>query len=339
MKWYEKLNPSDDVVISSRVRLARNLENYPFPTKLDPETSKKAAFAIRQAFDADFPEKLEFSEMNSNALKSCLLEEHMISPDFCAESDLYRALMTDSEGTLSIMINEEDHVRIQAIFPGLSLDEAYSRADGADDALNKGAKIAFDEKLGFLTSCPTNLGTGMRASVMLHLPAMSACGYIKSLVNLMTKVGLCVRGLYGEGSEAVGCMYQLSNQITLGISENETLEKLKSAVAQIADKERELRAKMFEKASDELSDDLWRSYGTLKYARRIDTAEAAKLISNLMLAASSGTISECRGINFAELLINIMPGHIEKIYENAKDTASRDKCRADFIRKTLEKNV
>lgn len=336
MKWYDNIKNTDDVVISSRVRLARNLANFPFPTKLDREDSKKVALTVRQALEANYPEKLNFRDMKKNAEQAVLLEEHLVSPDFCADSELFRALVTDENNNLAIMINEEDHIRIQAIFAGLRLDEAKKMADSADDAIMKGANVAFDEKLGFLTACPTNLGTGMRASVMLHLPAMSAYGYIKSLVNLMTKIGLTVRGLYGEGSEAQGCMYQLSNQITLGISEDDTIAKLKSAVDQIVAKERELREKLFKNASPELLDKLWRSYGALKYARRMDTAEAAERISNTRLAVSSGIIPECRNVNLIKLLFEINPSHIIERFPEATDAAKRDVCRAKLIREALK---
>ncbi len=336
MKWYEGVNNSNDVVISSRVRLARNLNDYAFPSRLDSEDSKKAALCIRQALDVNFPEALDFNEITSQHAKKLLLEEHFVSPDFCTDSHLYRALMTNQDKTLAVMINEEDHVRIQAIYPGFNLDCAYKTANEADDALNKGTNIAFDENLGFLTSCPTNLGTGMRASVMLHLPAMKRAGYIKSLINLMNKVGLCVRGLYGEGTEAVGCLYQLSNQITLGISETDTLDKLKNAVSQIVDKERELRSKLLTNASPEITDTLWRSYGTLKYAYKMTTTEAAQLISNVKLASDCGIIPELRDVNLVKLLIEIMPAHIiEKFSDAADSTERRDKYRADIIKQAL----
>ena len=337
MKWYDGIKNTDDVVISSRVRLARNLAEFPFPSRLDNEASKRVALSVRQALDSNYPEKLNFVEMNNSSDKAVLLEEHLISPDFCSESKLYRALITDESSNLAIMVNEEDHIRIQAIYPGLMLDEAFKKANQADDAIMKGVKPAFDDNLGFLTACPTNLGTGLRASVMLHLPAMSACGYIKSLINLMTKVGLCVRGLYGEGSEAVGCLYQLSNQVTLGISENDTIDKLKSAINQIVAKERELRSKMLSDSPSELTDSLWRSYGTLKYAYRMDTSEAAKLISNVRLASSCGVISECRNVNFIKLLFEIMPAHITQRFPDASDAAKRDKYRADIVKETLNR--
>lgn len=336
MKWYEKIQNTDDVVISSRVRLARNLEGFAFPWRLDENSSKKVALSVKQAFENEFSDSVHFSEIGKNADKEVLVEEHIISPDFAENTDIYRALITNEDNSLSVMINEEDHVRIQAILPGFDLDAAYECANKADDAVIKGCEVAYDEKYGFLTSCPTNLGTGMRASVMLHLPALSAYGYIKSIVSLMNKIGLTVRGIYGEGSDARANMYQLSNQVTLGISEEDTIQKLKSAVSQIVERERDMRKKLLEDTASEIYDKLWRSYGTLKYARKIDTAEASKLISNVRLAQVCGIIPEIREKNLIKLLFEIMPAHILERFPEALDANVRDKYRADLVRQFLQ---
>ncbi len=336
-KWYENIKNTDDVVVSTRVRLARNLAQFPFPNRMDGEMSKKAALEIRDALVGNYDGKLEENQMKSDTDKSCLVEEHIISPDFSTDSNLYRLLITDEKGNLAVMINEEDHVRIQAIYPGFMIEKAYETANKADDAIAKGTKIAFNEKLGYLTSCPTNLGTGMRVSVMLHLPALSAYGYIKNTVSSLNKIGLTVRGIYGEGSDAQGNLYQISNEVTLGISEEDTIEKLKSAVNHIVEREREMRKKMLEgDSSKNLSDTLWRSYGTLRYARRIDTAESAKLISNVRLAVSCGMIPECKDKNLIQLLFEIMPNHISARFHDAVTPDMRDKYRADIIRQFFE---
>ncbi|MBE6681154.1 MAG: ATP--guanido phosphotransferase [Ruminococcaceae bacterium] len=334
MKWYDKISNKDDVVISSRVRLARNLEGFAFPARMDEDSSKKAALSVKQALENAYGTELEFAQLGNNA--NLLVEEHVVSPEFADNTNIYRALVSNKDKSLAIMINEEDHVRIQALFPGFDLDAAYECANKADDALIKGCSIAFDEKYGFLTSCPTNLGTGMRASVMLHLPALSAYGYIKSIVSLMNKIGLTVRGIYGEGSDARANMYQLSNQVTLGISEEDTIEKLKSAVLQIVDRERNLRKKLLEDTKSETYDKLWRSYGTLKYARRIDTNEASKLISNVRLAQVCGIIPEIKDKNLIKLLFEIMPSHIVSCFPDALDSSLRDKYRADLVRQFLQ---
>lgn len=335
MKWYDGISNTDDVVISSRVRLARNLEGFAFPQRLDEDSSKKVALCVKQALENAYGNKITFAEMNRSRTCDVLVEEHVISPDFAKEKEIYKALAFDEDNSLSIMINEEDHVRIQALVAGFNLDKAYKKANEADDAIIKGANVAYDENLGFLTSCPTNLGTGMRASVMLHLPALSAFGYIKSIVNLMNKIGLTVRGMYGEGSEARANMYQLSNQVTLGISEEDTLSKLQSAVEQIVEREREMRKKLLENPDNEIYDKLWRSFGTLKYARKIDTSEASKLISNVRLAQVCGLIPEIKGKNLVKLLFEIMPSHILERFPEADNAALRDKYRADIIRQFL----
>lgn len=336
-KWYDGIKNTDDVVVSTRVRLARNLSGYAFPNRMDNESSRKAAAEIKNALMTNYGEELTVTDINSSNEKSTLVEEHIISPDFSQDSPLCRLLITDENGNLSVMVNEEDHVRIQALYPGFMLEEAFKLANRADDAIAKGCKIAFDEEKGFLTSCPTNLGTGLRVSVMLHLPALGAFGYIKNTVAMLNKIGLTVRGIYGEGSDAQGNMYQLSNEVTLGISEEDTLEKLKGAVNHVVEREREMRKKMLEgQGAGELLDTLWRSFGTLKYARKIDTSESAKLISNVRLASSCGIIPECKDKNMIKLLFEIMPSHIVQRFPDAVTPSLRDKYRADIIRQFLQ---
>ena len=336
MKWYDKISDSDDVVISSRVRLARNLEEFAFPWRLDEDSSKKVALSVKQALENAYGDKLVFTEINRNTPNELLVEEHIISPDFAENKNIYRALVSNEDNSVAVMINEEDHVRIQTMLPGFNLEAAYKSANEIDDAIIRGCNVAYDEKYGFLTSCPTNLGTGMRASVMLHLPALGAYGYIKSIVSLMNKIGLTVRGIYGEGSDARANMYQLSNQVTLGISEEDTIAKLKSAVLQIVDREREMRKKLLSDTRSEIYDKLWRSYGTLKYARRIDTSEASKLISNVRLAQVCGIIPEIKDKNLIKLLFEIMPSHIISRFPDSQDTDMRDKYRADLIRQFFD---
>lgn len=335
MKWYEMTGNGHDVVISSRVRLARNLEEYPFTTKSDHETSAKVVEIIRNALSKSKEPLTEISVNDTSVNKDVLVEDHIISPDFCVENDLEKVLFTDENGNLAIMVNEEDHVRIQAIYSGLQIDKAYETASNADNCISESVSVAFDETLGYLTACPTNLGTGLRASVMLHLPAMSAYGYIKNLSALMTKIGLTVRGIYGEGSEGTACMYQLSNQVTLGISEEDAIENLKNAVNQIIAKERELRSKLVNKEDSDLADKLWRSYGTLKYARKLDTAEASRLISNVRLGVVCGIITECKETNLVKLLFEIMPAHISSLFSDANSALKRDIHRANYIRQQL----
>ncbi len=332
MKWYDEICVDTDVVISSRVRLARNLSEFAFPSRLAPDVSKKAALAIKQAVMSGLDGELEYTEMSKNPDRRILVEEHIISPQFGEDTDIYRGLITDKNCNLAVMINEEDHVRIQAVYPGFALDKALELANKADDALLNGCDAAYDEKLGFLTSCPTNLGTGMRASVMMHLPALASIGMIKGVSALMNKIGLTVRGIYGEGSEPVANLYQLSNQVTLGVSEEDAVSNLKSAAEQIVGMERDARKQLVEGSG---ADKLWRSFGILKYARSIDTEEAAKLISNVLLGVNCGVITECKNKNLIKLLFEIMPAHIVSRFPDAVNSALRDKYRADVIRQYL----
>lgn len=334
-KWYNITGNGHDVVISSRIRLARNLEEFPFTAKLDNNTSASVVEKVRDALSKLGTPLEETNIGSTTSKKHILVEDHIISPDFCKENALEKVLFTDTEGNLAIMVNEEDHIRIQCIYPGLELDKAYEKASSADDCISANIPVAFDENLGYLTACPTNLGTGLRASVMLHLPAMCAYGYIKHLSSLMTKIGLTVRGIYGEGSEGTACMYQLSNQVTLGVSEEDAIEKLKNAVNQIITKERELRNALTSKENYDLADKLWRSYGTLKYARKLDTEEASRLISNVRLGVCCGIIPECKDINLVGLLFEIMPAHISDLFSDADSAEKRDFYRAGFIREKL----
>lgn len=338
MKWYINSGTDSDVVVSSRVRLARNLADIPFPASMDPASSIKVITLVREAVEKYGEERFNFIDMDKVAklTPAVLLEDHIISREFCEQNGRHKLLITDDANNLAVMVNEEDHIRIQAIYPGFALEEAYRRADAIDDVITKGVNFAFDETLGYLTSCPTNLGTGLRASVMLHLPAISATGGMKSLVNLMTKIGLTVRGLYGEFSEAKGHLYQLSNQVTLGISEKDTLEKLTSAAQQIVMKERELRQKLLLEENLTFQDKLWRSYGVLSTARKLSADEAAELISNVRLATESGMMKELTDKNLIKLLIEIMPAHMVERNVDALDSEIRDKLRADYIREKIK---
>ncbi len=337
MKWYQTEISPDSIVISSRVRLARNLENYPFPHKLDNIGREKVISEVRTALDKFSDEDFVYTELSERTPgeNAVLSEDHIISREFCdMPKSVKRTLAASENGSIAIMIGEEDHLRIQSILPGLAVEKAFEKANKIDDVISEGVAYAYDEKLGYLTSCPTNMGTGLRASVMLHLPAIKECGYLKSVIILMTKIGLTVRGLYGEGSEAQGCLYQISNQITLGISEKDTIEKLTDAVAKIVDKETELRSKLKSAGGIAFEDRLWRAYGTLTSARRMSFSEFVGLWSDVRLGVACGIITAegLRNKNLTSLLISAMPAHIIEISPEAKDAAKRDELRATLLR-------
>lgn len=278
----------EDVVVSSRVRLARNYDDLPFSTL---DNIGLAALCVSRAKDALNQEgllpqyKLLKLDDMTNVQRTSLVEEHLISQDL-TERPTVGAVLLRNDQRLSIMMNEEDHLRIQAIMSGGQLSEAAELAFSADDALQKHVRFAFDSQLGFLTSCPTNTGTGMRASLMLHLPLLTICKQMGTVSQSIAKVGLTIRGIYGEGSEALGNLYQVSNQVTLGRTENEIVEAVIAVGRQLIDMERKFRAKALDGDDSAIMDQVFRAYGTLKYARMVNGKELMHLWSGLRLGAA-----------------------------------------------------
>ena len=246
-KWYEKAGKESDVVISTRVRLARNLADMPFPNRMTPDQKAAVERRVRDAIlsgNSAIASDFDFVQMDdlSNEQAVSLVERHIVSPEFIANAK-GRGFLISKDERISIMVNEEDHVRIQVLHEGLALSEAAEMADRIDTLLNESLRFAFDSELGYLTQCPTNLGTGMRASVMLHLPALTENGAMSRISTNLSKLGLVIRGTYGEGSNVIGAMYQLSNQITLGLSEKEAVENLQNITIQLISEERKTRAR------------------------------------------------------------------------------------------------
>ena len=334
MKWFCDKRSSQGVVLSSRVRLARNFSDFPFPKKSSDEDKNRICDIVKNSLSSYSCERFNYIPLDTLSAieKNVLLEDHLISREFCENDSVGRLLVTDEHSTVSIMVNEEDHLRIQSILPGLDIEKAYKKACEIDDCLSHGGNFAFDEKLGYLTACPTNLGTGMRASVMLHLPALTSCGQIKSLINTLTKIGLAVRGLYGEGSEADGCLYQISNQITLGVSEEDAITKLSGAVNQVVERERQLRETLVSGGGIDFEDSICRSLGLLKYARKMSSKEFLRLWSDVRFGVEGGVLHELEGINLSKLLVEAMPAHILKKYPEITTPAARDAKRADIIK-------
>lgn len=325
--WYEIPGNESDVVVSTRVRLARNLAEYPFEPKLTEAQSKEICEKVKNIY-SDGWQYTDFASL-SPAEKQSQSEKHLVSPAF-AEKTTPCALLT--KNSVSIMVLEEDHLRIQSIYPGLALDEAWHDADEADKLLDDHANVAYNEKLGYLTHCPTNLGTGMRASVMLFLPAYTAAHGIQSLANQLSKIGLTIRGMYGEGSGADGCLYQISNQVTLGITEEETIRKLETVVKQIIESERKLRDRQDKEA---LADRASRTLGILRYAKRMDSAELLKLYMTLRLGASMKLLDGITPTLADTMLIEGMPGTL-MVHTGASEAGERDKARAARIQELLQ---
>lgn len=330
-KWYIGEGDHNDIVISTRIRIARNLADYPFPVRLDNKSKIEVNEKIRDALDGK--ENLTYTELKTLTRSQIvsLAERHLISPEFASNSDARALLMSDNED-ISIMLCEEDHIRIQVMKSGLALKEAYELADKIDTEINQSLKYAFDEKLGYLTQCPANLGTGMRASVMLHLPALTEKGQIGSLASTVSKLGLTIRGAYGEGMSAMGDLYQLSNQVSLGISEKSAIDNLKTITLQLAAQERAAREEASK--SIETEDAVFRAYGILKSARILSTKEFMSLISKVRLGAVLGMIkTDLKTIN--ELMVSMQPATINAFVGKTLSLEERDVERAKIVRERL----
>ena len=327
-----------DIVLSSRIRLARNLKGVPFPNRASKEQLADVVGELRKSVNMLGPNgKYMMIDMEklSPLERHILVEKHIISPNYAQQPE-NRALIVSDDASASIMVNEEDHLRIQSMTPGLSLEDAYTLADTIDDALEAKHDFAFNEQMGYLTSCPTNLGTGLRASVMMHLPALVLTGQINMIVNAATQLGLAVRGLYGEGSEAVGNIFQISNQQTLGYREQEIIANVTSVVKLFVDQERGARKVLYSQSQDVLADRVWRSYGILRYARSISGKEALSMLSEVRLGIDLGMIDEVPATVFNELLVTTRPNFLQKMTGNtALNPANRDKLRAQVIREKL----
>ncbi|MDR1927673.1 MAG: protein arginine kinase [Oscillospiraceae bacterium] len=333
-KWYETMGNEGDVAFSTRVRLARNLAQFPFPARLDEAGRRRVTAQAQTALQELLPE-LRFIDMaqlpRTQALS--LAERWLISPAF-AQGKPGGALLLNPEETVSIMLCEEDHIRLQVLQAGLALQEAYRIADQIDSALGARLSLAFDEQLGYLTQCPTNLGTAMRASVELHLPALTALGRVARLGEGISKLGLTIRGTHGEGSEAQGALYQLSNQITLGITEEAALENLQAITLQIAEQERRAAAELLRQPQAE--DQVWRAYGILQSARRMESQEALRLLSLVRMGAVRGLLPVKKEAVHA-LLPLIQPATLSLQNAAGEQPAAqdRDALRAAVIRERL----
>ena len=332
-KWYLGTGAQNDVVINTSIHLARNLRSFPFPARLSLPDKLKVNSVIRDATDSISAYNFKYAEMKtlSQSEVVSLAERHLVSPEFASSRDGRALLLTEDEA-VSIMLNEEDHIRLQVMYAGFALDEAFRTATAIDKELSHKLQFAFDDKLGYLTQDPTALGTGMKASVVLHLPGLVSTSQITKLIATVSKLGLSLRGSYGEGAAAKGDMFRLSNTITLGISERAAIENLKSIALQIAAQERTAREEIFKAPVTE--DKIYRAYGVLKYARMIDTNEFMELMSLVRLGAVKGIINmDCASIE--ALMIHMQPATISLSVDRPLDRIERDKLRATLVRQNL----
>ena len=334
------MDATDHIVISSRIRLARNFDGVLFTNRNDMSSLEKVNSFSRSLLkplkDVDGH---QYSNINLEQLserdRAILVEKHLMSPAL-EEKLPYRNLVVSDDASIVIMVNEEDHLRIQSMVSGLQLQQAYDRAVKIDKAIESKHPYAFDERFGYLTACPTNVGTGLRASVMLHLPALTISGKITRLIRSIIQLGYSVRGLYGEGSEALGNIYQISNQRTMGTSEKDTIEQLTKIVEGIIAEERKSRQLLLHNDKEGLEDVLWRSYGVLQNARRVNGKEALTKLSDIQLGVDLNILPQWGKDSFNELIAITRPNFLSKYAGNDNLTdIERDSYRAKVIRQKL----
>ena len=336
--WVRDEGPDGDVVLSSRLRLARNLKEFPFPHKSNEQQLEAVYQAVVEALK---PQK-EFGELKiikfeeiSSLERLSLMEEHLCSPQFI-EHPKQRYLVTNEGKFFSIMINEEDHLRIQTLMSGLSVDQALKLANKLDDYLEETLNYCFDENYGYLATCPTNAGTGIRVSVMLHLPGLTMVDQVKRVLSTLSHLGINVRGLYGEGTESFGDLYQISNQVTLGRSEEELTTNLMGVSRQVIEQERAVREALLRESKNKLEDRLCRSFGILTQARLISAQEAMKLFSDVKLGVELGIISGVSQVKLKELMFLSRSALLQQIFGRELAPNEREYYRAELIRAELQ---
>ena len=337
-EWLKGSGPENDVVISSRVRLARNLNRFPFLTVATAHAREEVEQFVRPHLaGSKLPKPLVYWPMSafSPVERTVLVERHLISKEH-ATADGERGVAVAPDESVSIMVNEEDHLRLQVIRSGLQLEEAYDEIDRMDTALEGALHFAFDSRFGYLTACPTNAGTGLRISVMLHLPAVALAKQVDKVLQSLQRLNYNVRGFYGEGTSPLGDFYQVSNQVTLGKSERDLIADLRKVIPEILRFERAWRHKLLEDEPKRLEDKVWRAYGVLKNARRMASEEATDLLSSLRLGVNLNILTGIPIKTLNELFIFTQPAHLQKLERRILEAEERDLVRAELIRRKLE---
>lgn len=335
LNWYLQNGKESDVVVSSRIRLARNLSDVPFITKATKEDLEKVEDKIKE-ITPSIGYGMKFLRLKDidDITKMSLVEKHIISPNFALRKDDKGAMLINDDENISVMINEEDHLRIQVFGEGFDIDNLMNLAIEFDEKLEKSLNYAYSEKYGYLTACPTNIGTGLRASVMVHLPALTKTGNIQKILEVISNFGMNIRGVYGEGTKAYGNMYQVSNKQSLGISEKEIVKNLKQIVEKIIEQER-LARKILAKESIELEDEIYRAYGVLVNCKKISSEEAIDLLSNVKLGVDMGIIKELDDLKVNKLELYTKPANLQKYLGEKIDAYKRDIKRAEVIKQII----
>ncbi|MBI4712400.1 MAG: protein arginine kinase [Planctomycetes bacterium] len=336
-EWLKGDGPESGIVISSRIRLARNLHNFPFLTIADDKQREAIEEFVRtQLESAKLKPVMHYLPLKGmTALdRQVLVERHLISKDL-AQSDGTRGLFVDETESLSIMVNEEDHLRIQSLKSGLQLHQGWEEINALDDQLEKALPYAFSAQFGYLTACPTNVGTGMRISVMMHLPALTMIKQVDKVFHAIARIKFMVRGLYGEGSQAAGEFYQVSNQISLGKSEKDIINEIYNIIPEIIKYEQTWRKKLMVDAHKKLEDRIFRALGALRYAQSISSDEAMEMLSAIRMGITMDIIKDIPLQTVNEIFISTQPAHLQKMEKKTLNMAERDIARAAFIRKKL----
>jgi len=336
-EWLRGTGPDSDIVVSSRIRLARNLAQFPFPNRADDVVRSDIEDLLREKVEhLKFNTALNYVDVSTLATldRQFLVERQLISREH-AESHGSRGVGFGDEENVSLMVNEEDHLRIQVLRSGFALDECWAEIDRIDDSIEEHVTYAFSEELGYLTACPTNVGTGIRVSVMMHLPALVITKEIQQVFQALHKINLAVRGLYGEGSQAMGDFYQISNQVTLGKSEQQLIENLKDVVSNIVAYERRVRDALVKENRDSLHDKVSRAYGILKNAQTISSEETMLLLSSVRMGINLGLIDDLEIPTINELFIHTQPAHLQKLRKEHLESAERNVARASYLRLRL----
>ena len=340
-RWLDGSGPSSDVVLSTRVRLARNLKDIPFTHRAREEqlamVYSSVVSAVRKTPALSTSSALPMRELTPLD-RQFLVERHLISSDL-ADNGKLRGLLLLPDETVSVMVNEEDHLRLQAMASGFQLRSAMEAVNAIDDELGQDLDYAFSDELGYLTACPTNAGTGMRASVLIHLPSLVLTRQIGRVLQGITQVGLAVRGFYGEGSQIMGNFFQVSNQTTLGQSERETVESLDRVTRQIIEYEQRAREELVKDARVQIEDKVWRAYGALRHSRVISSQEVINLASAVRFGVSLqiAGLADVRTLN--ELLIRTQPAHVQLWVGRELEQRERNILRAEYVRRLLGEDV
>jgi len=335
--WLSGDGPHAGMVLSTRMRLARNLQSVPFTHRARDEQLQGVLSSVSAAAQrsAGFRGGLLLKMNEMSALeRQILVERHLVSHEL-GDGSRPRGIMIAADERLSLMINEEDHLRLQAMVPGFQLAEAWALADNADDELDQSLDFAYSDEIGFLTSCPTNAGTGLRASVLIHLPALVLLEEMPKVLKGISQVGLNVRGLYGEHSEVMGNLFQISNQTTLGCSERDSIESLERVSRQIIETEERARERMMRDARVQIEDKVWRAYGTLRHCRSVQAKEIINFCSAVRLGVALGMPGLCPLAVLNELLVMTQPAHLQRFAGAELTPPERNVYRAQFVRERL----